>query len=101
MEKIKVIFRKVKSGEFKGTIDAVFPDLPATFGRRVVYSHIGQHSEGSLEWYHSRTVKALPNEYKDLYEELEKVYNDCELIIAHRMTRPKFNHGKVEHLPDV
>lgn len=28
MEKIKVIFRKVKSGEFKGTIDAVFLIFP-------------------------------------------------------------------------
>lgn len=89
MEKIKVIFRKVKSGEFKGTIDAIFPDLPANFGRRVCYSHIGQHSECSFEWYYSHTVKATPEEYKDLYEELKKVYNDCELVITHRIMQKK------------
>ena len=85
MDKVKVIFRKVKSGDFKGDIIAFFPELPATFGNMVCYQHIGQHGEACIDYYYHNTVKATSEEYKELYRELQRIYDDVILVIKQRL----------------
>ena len=80
MEKVKVIFRKEKNGD----IVAFFPELKANYGRMVCYAHIGQHSEADVEYYWN-TQKAFENEYKPLLNELKAIYNDCILVVKHRL----------------
>lgn len=55
-------------------VTAVFPTLPSdTAGRYMTcYSHVGQHSGCSWEWYHI-TRAATTEEYKDLQAELEQI----------------------------
>ena len=63
---------------------AFFINLPAKYGYISMYSHIGQHDEASLEYYQS-TKKASPEQYKELYKELQSVYDDCILEIKQSM----------------
>lgn len=85
---VKVIFRKEKSGQFKGYVTAVFPD---TYDKRRgtfdTYAHVGQHSEGSLAWYQA-TIAAKPEEYAELLKELRSVYDDATLKVVQKFTRP-------------
>lgn len=67
MDKLKVIFRKDRKD---GTIIAFYPECSANYGNIVCYQHIGQHGEASLEYYYS-TVKASPDEYRELYNEVK------------------------------
>ena len=85
MDKVKVIFRKVKSGDFNGDIIAFFPELPATFGNMVCYEHIGQHGEACIDYYYNDTVHANPKEYAELYRELQRIYDDVILVIKQRL----------------
>lgn len=84
---VKVIFRKEKSGQFKGYVTAVFPE---TYDKRrsmfETYAHVGQHSEGSLAWYQS-TIAAKPEEYVELLKELRGVYDDVKLKVVQKFTR--------------
>lgn len=85
MEKVKVIFRKVKNpytGEYEAV--AFFPETEANHGNIMSYMHIGQHSEASLEFYWT-TKKATEAEYKPLLEELRAIYDDCELVVKRKI----------------
>jgi len=75
MDKLPVIFRAERSGEFKGQVTAVFPTLPADYRGRFMtcYAHIGQHSGCGFDWYRS-TRAAKPAEYSDLLRELRAIY---------------------------
>lgn len=85
MEKVKVIFRKVKNPYAnEWDIVAFLPETPACYGNIMSYIHDGQHDEASMEFYWS-TKKATPEEYADLLEELKGVYYDCELVVKQRM----------------
>ena len=88
MNKIKVIYRKFLGGD----IIALFPEIP---GYRPwlcqSYQHIGQHSDASI-FLVSDTLPAKPEDYKDLHEELQSIYeNDpdepCKLVICKRISR--------------
>ena len=92
MEKLPIIFRAERSGDFKGDVTAVFPTLPADYAGRyfTVYAHIGQHGSGGFEWYRS-TRAATPPEYAGLMAELRGIYEDpdddpVELVVYQRMT---------------
>ena len=78
-ETIEVMFRKYtgKSGE----ILAVFPYQAHDRAGRFVtcYAHIGQHSGAQMAHVHSATRPAKPDEYAELYQELQGIYE-----------RPKF-----------
>jgi hypothetical protein len=65
-----VIFRKDDIGE----CFAIFPELPADDHGFlcVAYQHIGQHCAGDYDLCVSRSDPAAPDEYHDLYEELER-----------------------------
>ena len=80
MDKVKVIFRKDK----EGNIIAFLPELRVNRGNIMSYMHIGQHSEASYEFYLT-TRKANKNEYTDLFAELCKIYDDCELVVKQKI----------------
>lgn len=75
---IPVIFRKERSGPFKGDVTAVLPEYEC-------YAHVGQHSTYSNEWYRS-TVAATEAEYADLLKELQQIY-EGELVVRKRRNR--------------
>lgn len=72
-ERLPVIFRAERSGDFKGDVTAVFPTLDGAPGEMTCYAHIGQHSACNLDWYYS-TRPAKPNEYEALLAELRGIY---------------------------
>ena len=80
MEKVKVIFRKTKSGE----AIAFFPEFHVQYGNIMSYMHIGQHGEASLDFYYS-TTKANAQEYELLFNELKTIYNDCVLVVKQKL----------------
>lgn len=81
VEKTKVIFRKAKSGKFKGDIIAFMPELPVYIGNRIVcYEHIGQHGEAGISYYHELTVPAKEEEYKDFKSEMESIGYNVDTI---------------------
>ena len=94
MDKLPVIFRAERSGQFKGQVTAVFPtqpgtNSPATF---TVYAHIGQHGSGSLDWYRT-TRPASDAESAPLLAELRGIYGrslggeaPVELVPCKRIT---------------
>ena len=80
MDKVKVIFRKNKYND----VIAFFPEARVNYGNIMSYMHIGQHDEASLEFYLT-TRKANKNEYTDLFAELRKIYDDCELVVKQKI----------------
>lgn len=91
MQKLPVIFRAERAGEFKGDVTAVFPTLCADYRGYdfVIYAHIGQHGGGRRGWY-NETRAARPDEYSDLLAELRGIYergdDPVELVVYQRMT---------------
>lgn len=85
MEKVKVIFRKEKN-PYTNDYDVIafMPELKANYGKIVCYAHIGQHSEADLGYYQN-TIKANESEYKLLLNELNGIYNDCELVVKQKI----------------
>lgn len=89
MEKDKhiteVMFRKDKSGEFKGDITAVFPYIVSGYAGEVeMYARSGGHF--SAEYFHiiNTTVPACPEEYKDLKKGMEQYYGYNLRIVQKR-----------------
>jgi len=84
MQKLPIIFRAERSGDFKGDVTAVFPTEPGTNQFDfTVYAHVGQHGAGCSEWYRG-TRAAKPAEYAPLLRELTGIYDDCELQVRSR-----------------
>jgi len=78
IERIPVLFRAERSGEFKGVVTAVFPTIPGDNEYEfTVYSHVGQHGAGTYDWYFS-TRAATPEEYADLLAEVKDIYENDE-----------------------
>ena len=77
----EVIFRKVKSGSDKGTIEAFFPyainDLK---GSVTCYAHIGQHSGACWDYFLFKTVPAKEIDYMPLKSELESLGYNLKVI---------------------
>ena len=84
---VKVLYRKDK---FTGEIIAFLPEVKSRFGSIEVYMHDGQHSGASLDYYHGDTIPAKESEYKELHDELNKIY-DNELTIRKRMNYKDFD----------
>ena len=84
-EKLQVIFRMVYNPYIKAyQCEAFLPDAPVRYGRIGNYAHIGQHSEASLEYYW-KSKKASPEQYAELYKELQRIYDDVILVIKQRL----------------
>lgn len=95
-ETLPVIFRKERSGEWKGQITAVFPTLPFGYSLRDgLTCYVGQHSACSFAWYW-QTVKAKPEEYADLLNELKAIYEnpDDDPVILKVYQKMTSKHGK-------
>lgn len=77
----EVIFRKVKSGDDKGTIEAFFPyAISDTKGNVTCYAHIGQHSGACWDYFLFKTAPANENEYSELKSELESIGYNLNII---------------------
>lgn len=100
-EILKVLFRKERSGQFKGSVTAIFPDSwkdNTWVNPGNVMTFDGCHNEGTIAWYRD-TIKATPEEYSDLLTMLKYLYetnSNIELKIVHRMdyNRPEINLPK-------
>lgn len=91
MDKLPVIFRAERAGDFKGEVTAVFPTIPADYhGGILCYSHVGQHGGCSDAWHRS-TRPATVEEYAPLLAELRGIYEQGEdavtLQVCPRRTR--------------
>ena len=76
----EIVFRVVKQGQFKDSIDAVFLGTDQ-LNRNQCYAHIGQHSEGDYNYFLQETRPATPEEYRDLLHELKSIgYNDLKIL---------------------
>ncbi len=82
MNQVVVIFRRNRTG---GCF-ALFPELPGDDRGFVctAYQHIGQHCAADYELCVSRSDPAVPAEYADLFEELER--RGYDLTVRHRAT---------------
>lgn len=89
-----------------GSIDCILLNrayaVSPTESRVTVYSHIGQHSEGSLDWVYEQKP-ATRKEYKDLLSEIKGIYGNV-LIHGAELATPypnfqKFTHWSMKH-PD-
>lgn len=79
-----VVFLKDTSEDFKRQITALFPfekySGPEKLdSNRTGYAHIGQHTAVSLE-YAKECKIATPTEYKDLFNELESIGYNLEVV---------------------
>lgn len=81
-EQVEVEFKKTPED---GEVIAFFPetryDGSCNPGMIMSYMHVGQHGEASVEFYNDCTT-CLEEDYADLLAELEKVYDDCELVVV-------------------
>ena len=79
--KTDVMFRKEKDN----SITAFFPHFPYDYnydgkGLITCYAHIGQHSGADYNHCISVSKPAKENEYKDLFEELESIGYDLNIV---------------------
>ena len=74
-EKLPVIFRAERAGDFAGEVTAIFPTLPGTNDPATftIYAHIGQHGTGARDWY-AGTRPATESEAAPLLAELRSIY---------------------------
>jgi hypothetical protein len=84
MDTTIVIFRRDRTG-WKDCF-ALFPELPAdNFGHYCTcYQHVGQHCGADYQGCIAASDPARPEEYRDLYEELEK--RGYDLLVRRRAT---------------
>lgn len=101
---LPVLFRVTEHGQFRGTVDAVFPTLPANPGHMLTYAHHGQHSEGAEEWFYGATRPAKPEEYAGLLAEVRAIYerdpDPFELVVC-RVVTPAMREERTENEKDI
>lgn len=88
---MRVLFRKDKSGEFKGTVTAVMLDeywCRDLKTHHMSYDTQSQHGCCSMDWVKENTVPATKEEYQRLYTELKTIgYKRLEVIKSLRGVR--------------
>jgi hypothetical protein len=89
-----VIFRRWRDG----TIDALFPTLPADSAglHCLSYAHIGQHGPADYGYVTRVTRPAKPEEYAELKDELEG--RGYKLLVCRRRTPAHREAYKAEYL---
>ena len=78
---MQVIFRKDRTTK---EIVAFLPECPVNYGNIMSYMHIGQPDEASLSYYHT-TEKPTTEEFLPLLGELQKIYDDEDLQVKHKL----------------
>lgn len=58
---------------------AFLPDVEANRGMIVCYAHVGQHSEGSIDYYRSNTKAPKPGQALALHKELTRIYGKLDI----------------------
>jgi len=95
---VDVMFRVIKAGEWKGTVEAWFPGLPGTndyYRDMLTYAHMGQHGSGDIGYMQQKTRNAKPSEYAALKRELESLGPEpYKLRVVKKMTRKHFEQRK-------
>lgn len=61
-------------------IIAILPTVSANYGCTMMYEHVGQHGEGAYPSVMSQSRPATPEEYKDLFDELQGIYGDLKIV---------------------
>ena len=83
-EEVEVEFKKTPEDDGSSVI-AFFPqtmhDGSCNPGNIMSYEHSGQHGEASIDFYHDCT-NCLEEDYASLLHELERIYDDCELVVV-------------------
>lgn len=76
-----IMFRTVTKGDFAGTVEACILDAPVSAPHFVMmYTHIGQHGEGTWEYVRRETREATPQERKALLKELQGIYGTIRVV---------------------
>ena len=76
----RVIFKKDYNKWIKQwDVFACFPDMPANYGRTVIYQHVGQHGEGDV-LYCANCKRATMDEYYPLMQELESLGYNLKIV---------------------
>lgn len=72
-----IVFRVIKTKEFKGTVFALFPhEVCNNRGEVTTYQHVGQHSSADYNHCIKNSRLATESEYNDLKKEMESLgYN--------------------------
>lgn len=84
-----MVFRVETTGDFKGTVFALFPhEVSCLSGRVTSYQHIGQHSNVDYNHCIQTSRPASEDEYCDLKEELESI--GYSINVVKRQNRRKF-----------
>jgi len=83
-----IIFRKEKSGDFKGTIFALFPhECGDRNGHVTSYQHVGQHSTAHYMGCIADSVPATEEEYADLKREMESLGYNIKVVKKQNYTK--------------
>lgn len=97
--KTEVIFRKVKSGKFKGDIFALFPyDVLTLDGDVGCYMHIGQHGHADYNHCINTSVIAKEQEYAPLKRELEDIGYNLRIMKKRKYDKYIKNYNKIKRL---
>lgn len=94
MEQMIVVFRKEK----EGGIVAVFPcEVANRLSPQVVgcYSHVGQHSQGDMDYFREKTIPATEEEYNALYDELKQIYEENKFDEPIKLVVKKYFHSSM------
>lgn len=90
MEKVKVVFRKDK----EGNVMALFPEMPANYGKILAFDYegegyygqvLGGHMEIDVNYATTCLKLATEKEYAKPLELLRKAYDDCELVVRKKI----------------
>lgn len=88
-ENLKVIYRKFPADpeqpDTSPEVIAFFPTLAGTNRPATCtsYMHVGQHSSANIALA-TELEAATAEEYMPLHKELQRIYDDCTLVIAHK-----------------
>jgi hypothetical protein len=78
--KTAVVFRKYKEGDIIALFPYAYSYLPGVNTDCLSYMHIGQHSDASYPMVIKCTKPAKKEEYKPLFDELESIGYDLNVI---------------------
>ena len=88
--KTEMMFRKQKSGDFKGIIFVIMPyEIADIHGNVMSYQTDGQHSAVTYDLAMKKSVPAKKKEFKKLKKELESFY-DYNIKIIQRRSFKKY-----------
>lgn len=94
--KTEVIFRKEKSGKFKGEIYALFPYEVETYkGDILLYAHVGQHSHADYNHCINTSIPAKEHEFAPLKRELEEIGYILRIVKKRNYNKYIENYNKI------